>query len=76
VHGAKNIKLGRYVAHSLYCERRRDVVLDERENIEIVKPCWIHLNCAMTVGIGILIHFFNLMPLKIILVETAIPFFL
>jgi len=23
MHGAKNIKLGRYIAHFLYCERRR-----------------------------------------------------
>jgi hypothetical protein len=27
------------------------VVLAERENIEIVKPCWKHLKCAVTVGI-------------------------
>jgi hypothetical protein len=27
------------------------VVLAERENTEIVKPCWRHLNCAVTVGI-------------------------
>jgi hypothetical protein len=27
------------------------VVLAERENTEIVKVCWRHLNCAVTVGI-------------------------
>jgi len=52
MHGAKNIKLGRYIAHSLYFERRRGCCTCREGKYWNSKTMLeTHLNCAVTVGI-------------------------